>query len=206
MSERVVNYGRLAALFNDLELRMLGLGENSRYRRRAVERLDVPTPARVVDVACGTGLNFNALEAHLGDNGRIVGVDISPQMLEGAEKRVARHGWDNVELVNAPISELDPEAHFDGAICTLALEAIPEYRQAIEGVFSVLKPGGKFAVIGMQPSSRPLLKLMNPFVVAMGKLGGLDYRADIIGYLRTAHEIIYLKEFMGGFFYILVAQ
>lgn len=206
MPQDVVTYGRLAALFNDLELKALGLGTGSRYRKRAVDLLGIGSSSRVIDFACGTGLNFKVLEQYVGDGGRIVGVDISPQMLRAAENRVIRQGWENIDLVNMPISDFEPDTPFDAALCTLALEAIPEYEEVLDGIFRVLKPGGKLAVIGMKPSSHPLFKLMNPIVIAMGRLGGIDYRAEVINHVRSAHSLISLEEFMGGFFYILTAR
>ena len=63
------------------------------YRRQAVESL-APTPGEVVlDAGCGTGLNFERLEDGVGSQGRLVGIDQSPEMLAQARERVERHGW-----------------------------------------------------------------------------------------------------------------
>src|ERR1700744_4783332 len=57
-------------------------------RLRAVRALDLRPGATVVDVACGTGLNFPLLEAAIGPAGRIVGVDLTDAMLAQAQDRV----------------------------------------------------------------------------------------------------------------------
>ena len=57
-------------------------------RRRAVESLDLRPGDTVVDMACGTGLNFQLLENAIGADGRIVGVDLTDAMLAQARQRI----------------------------------------------------------------------------------------------------------------------
>jgi SAM-dependent methyltransferase len=78
-----------------------------RYRRQAVERLGLAPGATVIDVACGTGANFGALERRIGARGQIIGIDLSPEMLELARQRVERHSWQNVTLVEAAVDEAE---------------------------------------------------------------------------------------------------
>ena len=85
---------------------LLGFRER-RYRRLTVEGLRLSPGDTVVDVACGTGLNFPLLEEKVGPTGRIVGVDLTDAMLEKARERVDREGWQNVELVRSDAAEYD---------------------------------------------------------------------------------------------------
>lgn len=55
----------------------------------------------VVDIGCGTGLNFPWLQEAVGPQGSIIGVDLTNAMLEQARLRVAKEGWKNIELVQA---------------------------------------------------------------------------------------------------------
>jgi ubiquinone/menaquinone biosynthesis C-methylase UbiE len=48
----------------------------------------------VLDVGCGTGLNFVGLEKAIGPRGRLIGIDLSSDMLARAHERVQRHGWE----------------------------------------------------------------------------------------------------------------
>jgi demethylmenaquinone methyltransferase/2-methoxy-6-polyprenyl-1,4-benzoquinol methylase len=73
--------------------------------REAVERLDLEPGQVVVDVACGTGLNFERIEDRIGAGGHLIGVDLSPEMLALARERVETAGWDNVTLLEAPAEE-----------------------------------------------------------------------------------------------------
>src|SRR5881396_3051925 len=74
----------------------------ARWQRMAVERLKLASGETVLDVACGTGLNFGLLEAKIGPSGKLIGIELSPEMILQARKRVAGRPWDNVTLIEAP--------------------------------------------------------------------------------------------------------
>ena len=69
------------------------------YREEAVRALALRAGDTVVEIGCGTGLNFPWLEKAVGHQGRIVGVDLTDAMLQEARERVRREGWTNVEIV-----------------------------------------------------------------------------------------------------------
>lgn len=86
------------------------------YRRQAVARL-APLPGEVIlDVGCGTGLNFAAIRDAIGPTGRLIGVEHSPRTLDLARVRIQAHGWTNVELVHADVAEAEIHAIADGAL------------------------------------------------------------------------------------------
>jgi len=89
---------RLRSRFYDIELAVF-----EPVRRKAIARLSLKKGATVLDVGCGTGLSFEMLQQGIGPRGRIVGIEQSPEMIEQARSRVARHGWTNVTLLNAPV-------------------------------------------------------------------------------------------------------
>src|SRR6202051_2978663 len=83
-------------------------------RLRAVQALGLRTGDTVIDMACGTGLNFPLLERVVGPDGRIVGVDLTDAMLARAQDRIETKGWSNISLVQADAAafyfptEVDP--------------------------------------------------------------------------------------------------
>jgi len=84
------------------------------FRGEAVKRLALKRGDLVVDIGCGTGLNFALLQEAIGETGRIIGVDLTDAMLEQARRRVAKAGWENVELVQADATHYQFPAQVDG--------------------------------------------------------------------------------------------
>ncbi len=82
----------------------------SPFQQEAISYLDLKTGDVVVDVACGTGGNFNFIEQCIGDSGHLIGIDLSAEMLQQAHLRVAANQWRNVTLINSPAEE----AQFSG--------------------------------------------------------------------------------------------
>src|ERR1700733_11606309 len=99
--ERLIEIYRKKAKHYDVTSRLYPVpGYPQRSQRlRAVRELGLHTGDTVVDIACGTGLNFRLIEEMIGSGGRIVGVDLTDTMLARAEDRVEAHGWSNVSLV-----------------------------------------------------------------------------------------------------------
>ena len=117
-----------------------------RWQRLAVERLELRPGDTVIDVACGTGLTFPLLEAAVTHEGRIVGVDLSPEMLSQARERVAAHGWGNVTLIEAAVEA----ATFDVADAALFsfTHDVLQSPAAVSNVVASLSPGARVACAG----------------------------------------------------------
>ena len=119
-------------------------------RATAVELLNLAPGARVLDVACGTGANFELIRRQIGPSGGLVGVDVTPEMLDRARARIVRAGWDNVHVREADICALGPGelgGPFDAALCTLGLSVIPDWQRAWESMLAFVRPGGRVAVM-----------------------------------------------------------
>ena len=71
-----------------------------------IEALDLKTGDQVLDLGCGTGLNFPLLRERIGTAGIIVGIDKSASMLEQASRRAEQHGWKNILLIEADATML----------------------------------------------------------------------------------------------------
>lgn len=126
-------------------------GEYEKYWReqlapaqRALMTLAALTPGlRVLDVACGTGLvTFPAAEA-VGPTGRVVGTDLSQEMVNLSTDDAGRRG-----AANASFERMDAEAlqfesgSFDVALCALGLMYVPDPLKALSELHRVLAPGG----------------------------------------------------------------
>ena len=127
-----------------------------RQRRQAIRALDLSLGDTVVDMACGTGLNFSLLEDAIGPEGRIVGVDLTDAMLDQAQSRIETNGWSNVSLVQADATEFDFPTGVAAILSTYALTQVPECGDVIARGAAALSEGGRWAVLDLKvPESTP---------------------------------------------------
>lgn len=120
------------------------------YRKAAVENLNLTPGDTVVDLGCGTGLNFGLLREKVGSNGSIIGIDLSDKMLRQAKNRADRLGWQNVTLVQADMAEYSFPPKTDGILSTLALTMSPEYDQVIQQAADTLEPGKRISIFELK--------------------------------------------------------
>jgi ubiquinone/menaquinone biosynthesis C-methylase UbiE len=125
-------------------------------RLRAVEALGLSPGDSVVEIACGTGLNFSLIEQVIGPGGRIVGVDLTDAMLAQAEQRIELNGWSNVSLVQADAAEFNFPREVDAILSTYALTQVPECGAVIARGAEALSRSGRLVVLDLKvPDNAP---------------------------------------------------
>ena len=125
-------------------------------RLRAVQALGLRPGDSVIDMACGTGLNFSLLEKAVGPGGRIVGVDLTDAMLARAKDRIAANGWSNISLVQADAAGFGFPAGVNAILSTYAMTQVPECAEVIAHGAAALSAGGRWVVLDLKlPDSVP---------------------------------------------------
>jgi demethylmenaquinone methyltransferase/2-methoxy-6-polyprenyl-1,4-benzoquinol methylase len=119
-------------------------------RLRAVQALGLRAGDSVIDIACGTGLNFPLLEQVIGPGGRIVGVDLTDAMLARAQDRIETNGWSNISLVQSDAADFDFPAGADAILSTYALSQVPECAEVIAHGAAALSGGGRWVVLDLK--------------------------------------------------------
>ena len=127
-------------------------------RREVVGMLGLVHGETVLDVACGTGLSLPLLREAVGPDGRVFGVEMSPDMMNRARDRVSRAGWSNVTLLEAPMEEADLTAKFDAVLFNYTHDVLQSPR-ALDRIFSFARPGARVAIAGIKHPSRWLFPL-----------------------------------------------
>ncbi len=125
-------------------------------RLRAVHALKLRPGDSVVEIACGTGLNFSLIEQAIGPAGRIVGVDLTDAMLAQAQSRIETNGWSNISLVQADAAEFEFPTEVDAILSTYALTQVPECGEVIAHGAAALSRGGRWVVLDLKvPDNAP---------------------------------------------------
>ena len=150
LQRRVQRYGWdiAAASYESLWQAQIAHAQSEMIARARLERGD-----RVLDVACGTGLVAFAAAEAVGPEGRVVGVDLSGEMVDVARNRAVEQDVRNASFARMDAESLDlPDASFDVAFCALGLMYIPSPRRAVHEIRRVVRPGGRigFAVWGLR--------------------------------------------------------
>ena len=166
--KRARNYNWTANLYY-----LIGFRE-WRQRKEAVRSLGLQDGDTVVEIGCGTGLNFGLLREVVGASGKIIGVDATDAMLAQAERRVQNHSWSNVTLVLSDARSFRFPEHAAGVLSTYALSLIPNVEDVLERCECSLKEGGRLSVLDLQVPERipswlipSLLSLVKPFGATM---------------------------------------
>ncbi len=186
---------------------LIGFREAS-YRKRAVSALGLKRGDTVVELGCGTGLNFPYLLQVIGESGRLIGVDLTDAMLGKARERIQRKGWRNVELVEADAAAYVFPAEVQGVLSTFALTLIPEYERVIEHAAHALAAGGRFVLADIKiPDNWP------PWLVKLGVLITKPFGVSLdLGERRPWETMtkyfprVTVTELFGGSVYIAVGE
>ena len=102
---------------------------------------------RVLDLGCGAGTDSLVAAQMVGPEGRVTGIDMTPQMLAKARAAAAELGAGNVEFVDGEVERLPFEdASFDVVISNGVIDLIPDKDAVFGEIFRVLAPGGRLQI------------------------------------------------------------
>ncbi|TMI95395.1 MAG: bifunctional demethylmenaquinone methyltransferase/2-methoxy-6-polyprenyl-1,4-benzoquinol methylase UbiE [Bacteroidetes bacterium] len=141
----------------DLMNRMLSCGIDIKWRKKAVSQLKKDEPKQILDVATGTG-EMAIIAYHLLNPEKIIGIDISEQMLELGIKKVEKEGLANFIQLQAGDSETINFTNdsFDAVMVAFGVRNFEHLENGLREMLRVLKPGGKLVVLEF---SRPRIKI-----------------------------------------------
>jgi len=170
-------YGRWASVYDVVAEGLPGV---ARYRRTAADALALSPGDTVVEMGCGTGANLPYLRERVGSTGRVVGLDVTPEMLARAHARVERHGWRNVDLVQADAATVPLSTEADAVLATFVTGMFADPGAVVEGWLDLLGPGGRVVVLDTSQSGRryawPVDRAYRTFVSLSAAGEGADGR------------------------------
>jgi len=141
----------------------------------------------VLDLGSGAGFDCFLAADRVGKNGRVIGIDMTPEMVEKAMENARKSNYANVEfrlgeIENLPVADNSVDIVISNCVINLA----PDKGRVFSEVFRVLKPGGRLMI-----SDIVLLKELPNFIkdsieAYIGCLSGAIMRDEYIGAIKTA--------------------
>ena len=139
-------YDRMAAGY-ERTLRLASFGGMTRMHRAIAAALEVPDGGTVVEMGCGPGNVTRHLQPALADGVRILGVDLSGEMIALARRRTEREGWKNVEYEKADATTWEPPGPVHAVVFSLVLSGLADPLRCVDRALSWLRPGGQLVVL-----------------------------------------------------------
>jgi len=160
----------------------LGLGCGNPLAFAALRPGDV-----VVDLGSGAGIDCFLAAQQVGPDGRVIGVDMTPEMLERARRNAARTGAANVEfrlgeIESLPVADCTADMVISNCVVNLSTDKPRVFREALR----VLKPGGRLMVSDLV-LARPLPGSVARSIAAYaGCIAGAMVKEDYLAAIREA--------------------
>ncbi|HEY4034200.1 MAG TPA: ubiquinone/menaquinone biosynthesis methyltransferase, partial [Ktedonobacteraceae bacterium] len=137
-------FGRIARIY-DLMNRLMSLGLDRYWRARAARYLALGTGETALDLGTGTADLSIAIIAQSGPGTRMIGMDITPEMLEQARIKLARLGLqDRIELRIGDAEHIDlPDNSIDGCCSAFMVRNLIDIKQGFREMLRVVRPGSR---------------------------------------------------------------
>lgn len=101
----------------------------------------------VVDLGSGAGNDCFIARAEVGENGKVIGIDFSPQMIEKARSNALKRRYTNVEFMEGDIENMPLQDNTaDVVVSNCVLNLLPQKNIIFKEIYRVLKPGGHFCI------------------------------------------------------------
>ncbi len=144
-------------------------------RDYSIKQLQLNEGDTIINLPCGTGQNFEYIQKYLNNTGLIIGIDLSDGMLNKAEQKVKKNEWNNIKIIKADATKVEPNwiktqfnhsLKIDAILCDLGLSGFPDWKLVIDNLLSILAPGGRIVIMDWY-LPKPTLK--GKFIKWIGK-------------------------------------
>jgi ubiquinone/menaquinone biosynthesis C-methylase UbiE len=143
-----VEIGEWGARYYDILLSFLSVGRYSHFVKEVIEKMDIKPAQSILDLGSGTGRNDCLMVQKIGPKGKILGLDISDEMISRALKRCC--GYPNVvfgkQRIELPLAYIE---EFDKVFISFVLHGFEDDQKVgiIHNAYQALKPGGTFHIL-----------------------------------------------------------
>lgn len=141
----------------------------------------------VLDLGAGAGFDCFLAANKVGKKGKVIGVDMTPEMIEKARENVEKGGYDNVEfrlgeIENLPVADNSVDTIISNCVINLA----PDKRKVFMEAFRVIKPGGRLMISDIVLLKELPEEIMNSIEAYVGCVSGAILRNEYIKAIEEA--------------------
>jgi SAM-dependent methyltransferase len=141
----------------------------------------------VLDLGSGAGIDCFLAAKRVGHSGRVIGVDMTHEMLDRARRNAAEGGYDNVEFRLGEIEHLPvADATVDAIISNCVVNLVPDKAAVFADAFRVLRPGGRLSVSDIVLLGEVPALFRDSVEAYVGCLSGAIMREEYLGLLGAA--------------------
>jgi arsenite methyltransferase len=138
----------------------------------------------VLDLGSGAGNDVFIARHEVGAEGRVIGVDMTPEMIAKAQANASKLGYDNIEFRLGEIERMPIEAgSVDVVISNCVLNLVPDKAGAFAEMFRVLRPGGRFCVSDIVATQKLPPAVQDVAGLYVGCVAGAVPEADYLSLL-----------------------
>lgn len=172
-------YERVAGRFAEADLN-LGCGVPTQHAA-------LKPGEAVLDLGSGAGNDVFIARHEVGPAGRVIGVDMTPDMITRARANARKLGYDNVEFRLGEIEHLPVESNsIDAIISNCVLNLLPDKAPAFVEMFRVLRPGGRFCVSDIVASGELPNAVRQAAGLYVGCIAGALVEAEYFALIEAA--------------------
>ncbi|MCC7503615.1 MAG: arsenite methyltransferase [Flavobacteriales bacterium] len=139
----------------------------------------------VLDLGSGAGNDCFVARHETGEDGRVIGVDFTPEMITKAMANAAKLGYQNVEFRQGDIEALPLTSNIvDVVVSNCVLNLVPDKRKALSEVLRVLKPGGHFSISDVALRGELPAQLQHAAEMYAGCVSGALQESEYLGIIH----------------------
>lgn len=141
----------------------------------------------VLDLGSGAGIDCFLAADVVGESGHVIGVDMTPEMIERARENAVESGSTNVEfrlgeIENVPVADGSVDAIVSNCVINLS----PDKRRVFEEAYRVTKPGGRLLVSDIVLLDRLPERISSSIEAYVGCIAGASLKQDYLNDIRSA--------------------
>lgn len=157
-------------------------------RTTAIEHLHCGPGDRILEVGVGTGLSLGMYPPDV----KVVGIDLSQDMLKRAQEKIARENLSHVEaLLQMDAQKMEfPDNSFDKVVAMYVASVVPDVGQLVNEIRRVCKPGGQIVFLNHFQNKNPILRRAEAIVQPLAKYLGFHPDFPMSEFLeKTGFEV-----------------